>query len=127
MASRLSRHKIAIYAVDRLMSGKQHHDVLKEVAAYLVEARRTRELDLLVRDIEAEFADRGTVVAEVTSARALTDALKKQVAQLVGAKSLQVREKIDPSVIGGVRIDVPGKRFDATIQHALSALRAKQI
>lgn len=126
MASRLSRRKIAHYAVTQVTSGKKYHDVIKEVAAYLVQSRRTRELGLLVRDIEGEFADRGIVVADVTSARALTDALKKQIAALVGAKDLQVRETIDPSVIGGVRIDIPGKRLDATVKRTLLALKAQQ-
>jgi F0F1-type ATP synthase delta subunit len=29
--------------------------------------------------------------------------------------------------LGGVRIDVPGKRFDGTIQRKLTALKAKQL
>ncbi len=127
MAGRLSRRKIAHYAVTQVTAGKKYHEVIKEVAAYLVASRRTRELDLLVRDIEGEFADRGVVVADVTSARALTDAIKKQIAALVGAKDLQVRETIDPSVIGGVRIDIPGKRLDATVKRTLLALKAKQV
>lgn len=126
MAGRLSRHKIAQYAVSEVASGKRHHDVIKQIAAYLVQSRRTRELDLLVRDIEGEFADRGVVIADVTSARTLTDVLKKQIAQMVGAKDLQVRETIDPSVIGGVRVDIPGKRLDATVKRTLLALKAKQ-
>lgn len=127
MAGRLSRHKIALFAVDKIMSGAAPHGVLKQVAAYLVDTRRTRELDLLVRDIEGEFAARGIVVADITSAHQLTETLKKQIAELVNAKSLQVREIIDPSVIGGVRVDIPGKRFDATLQHMIATLKAKQV
>lgn len=127
MAGRLSRHKIALFAVDQMMSGAKQHDVIKQVAAYLVDTRRTRELDLLVRDIEGELAVQGVVVADITSARQLTEALKAQIATLVNAKSLQVRETVDPSVIGGVRIDIPGKRFDATVQRMLMTLKAKQV
>jgi F0F1-type ATP synthase delta subunit len=127
MAGRLSRRKIALYAADKLHAGVESSDVVKEVAAYLVETRRTREIDLLVRDIEGELAARGTVVADVTTARPLTEALKKQIGTLVQAKNLHVRETIDSSVIGGMRVDIPGKRFDGTLRRKLVALKEKQL
>lgn len=127
MANRLSRRKIAAYAVDRLDGGAEPAAVVKEMAAFLVETRRTRELDLLIRDIEGELALRGTVIADVTSAYPLADEIKKQIAELVDAKHLQVRETVDPSVLGGVRVEVPGGRFDGTIKHRLAVLKAKQI
>ncbi|HSW77557.1 MAG TPA: F0F1 ATP synthase subunit delta [Candidatus Chromulinivoraceae bacterium] len=127
MAGRLSRRKIALYAADKLHAGAKSSDVIKEVAAYLVDTRRTRELDLLVRDIEGELAARGTVIADVTTARPLTEALKKQIGTLVQAKSLHVRETIDSSILGGMRVDIPGKRFDGTLRRKLVALKEKQL
>jgi F-type H+-transporting ATPase subunit delta len=127
MAGRLSRRKIALYAADKLHAGIEPSGVIKEVAAYLVDTRRTRELDLLVRDIEGELAIRGTVVADVTTARPLTEALKKQIGTLVQAKNLHVRETIDSSVLGGMRVDIPGKRFDGTLRRKLVALKEKQL
>lgn len=127
MSNRLSRRKIAAYAVNRLDDGVEPVAVIKEIAAFLVDTRRTRELDLLIRDIESELALRGTVIADVTSAYPLADEIKKQIAELVNAKHLQLRETIDSSVLGGVRVEVPGGRFDGTIQHRLAVLKAKQI
>jgi F-type H+-transporting ATPase subunit delta len=127
MAVRLSRRKIAAYIADKLVGGTSVADAVKEVAAYLVDTRRTRELELLVRDIEDALASRGIIVADVTSAHPLGAGLKAEVAKLVGGKSLQLREAIDPAVLGGVRVNVPGKRFDGTIQRKLNALKAKQL
>lgn len=127
MAVRLSRRKLAAYVADELQAGASVSKVLREVAAYLIDTRRTRELELLVRDIEDALATRGTVVADITSAHALSAELKSEINALVGAKKLQIRETIDESVLGGLRIDVPGKRFDGTIRHKLTALRAKKI
>jgi F-type H+-transporting ATPase subunit delta len=127
MANRLSRRKIAAYAVDRLDGGAESAEVVKEMAAFLVDTRRTRELDLLIRDIEGELALRGTVIADVTSAYPLGEEIKKQIAELVDAKHLQLREAVDSSVLGGVRVEVPGGRFDGTIKHRLAVLKAKQI
>ena|SRR5690349_9281054 len=127
MAVRLSRRKLAAYAADKLQAGASVSESLKEIAAYLIDTRRTRELELLVRDIEDALATRGTVVADVTTAHALTAELKTAISKLVGSKNLQLRETIDASVLGGVRIDIPGKRFDGTMRHTLTALRAKKL
>jgi F-type H+-transporting ATPase subunit delta len=127
MAARLSRRKIAHHVTDKLLAGVKLAPVMKEVAAFLVETRRTREFDLLVRDIEGELAAKGVVVADVVSAYPLADELKKQIGELVGAKDLQLRSTVDPEVLGGMRIDVPGRRFDGTLRHKLAALKAKQI
>jgi F-type H+-transporting ATPase subunit delta len=127
MAVRLSRRKLAVYAADKLQAGASVSESLNEIAAYLIDTRRTRELELLVRDIEDALATRGTVVADVTTAHALSEELKTAIGALVGAKNLQMRETIDESVLGGVRIDIPGKRFDGTMRHTLTALRAKKL
>jgi F-type H+-transporting ATPase subunit delta len=127
MAIRLSRRKIAAHAADSLLTGAPAKAVLQELAAYLVEMRRTRELDLLVRDIEDALASRGSVVADVASAHPLTETLKAEIAKLVGGKTLQLREVVDPTLLGGVRIDIPGKRFDGTIRRKITALRAQQL
>lgn len=127
MPNRLSRRKLAIYIVDKLEKGVQPSQALKEVAAYLIGSRRTREIDLMVRDVEDELALRGIVVADVMSAHVLTTELKQQIGTLIGAKSLQLRETVDTGVLGGMRIDIPGKRFDGTLRHKLTVLRTKQL
>jgi F0F1-type ATP synthase delta subunit len=127
MAIRLSRRKIAAFVVDQLLDGVSPSQPLREVAAYLLATRRTREQDLVVREIEDALAVQGIVVADVTSAHSLDSVMKTEIGKLVGAKSLQLREVVDKSVLGGVRIDVPGKRFDGTMQRKLTALKAKQL
>jgi F-type H+-transporting ATPase subunit delta len=124
MAQRISRRKLAAYAADQLVDGKKTGAVVKEVAAFLIDTKRTREAELLVRDIESALAERGIVVADVTSAFPLTDALKVDVKRLIGSKELVLRETVDPSVLGGVRVLTPGKRLDATLKRKIQALKA---
>lgn len=126
MPGRISRRKLAEYVAGRVIKGDAKK-ALDELAAFLVETRRTDELELLVRDIEQELADHGVVVADITTAHPLSDSLKEGIKELVGGKTLQVRETIDESVLGGVRVDIPGKRFDGTIRRKLTALKAKQV
>ena len=72
----ISRRKIASHVVSRLLKGDAATSVLNELAAYLVDSKRTKEADLIIRDIEATLATRGTVLAHITSARSLESAAK---------------------------------------------------
>jgi F0F1-type ATP synthase delta subunit len=123
MASRISRRKLADYAAGQLTSGKST-DVIRELAAFLIETKRTRELELIVRDIESALMERGIVVADVVTARPLTDELKLQIKQLVGGKTLTLREVVDKTVLGGMRLGLPGKQLDATLRRKIQSIKA---
>lgn len=124
MASRISRRKLAEHAANQIVAGKKVSEVMKQIAAFLIDSRRTRELELIVRDIEAALAHHGIVIADVTSAFPLTDALKDHIKQLVGGKQLLLRETIDESVLGGLRLSTPERRLDATLKRKIQALKA---
>ena len=124
MPIRLSRRKLATFTTEKLLAGASKKAIFRELAAYLVDTGRTRELELIIRDIEDMLANRGVVVADIVSARPLTHSMKAEIGTLINARSVQLREKVDESVLGGVRIDLPGRRFDGTIRHKLNALKA---
>jgi F-type H+-transporting ATPase subunit delta len=123
MAQRVSRRKLADYTADQLMAGKKK--VLQEMAAYLIETGREREAELLARDIEFALSERGVTVVRAASAHELTSALRKQIESLVGG-TVHLKETVDPTLLGGVRVDTPGQRFDGTLSHKLAGLKAKQ-
>lgn len=126
MQTKISRRKLAQYAVEAHAKGKLAQ-ALQEIAAYLVESRRLREAKLVVRAIEDELARRGTVVAHVATARPLTSELQAAITQLVGAKEISIVATVDPDLIGGVRIETPGKLLDATVKRKLLALRQAKV
>ena len=127
MPSRLSRRKIASYIAEQLAKGGNQTAVIKRLAAFLIDNKRTKEVQLIIRDIEFELQNRGIILAEVTTASELTDATRKEIERLVGWYAdpgrIELRQFIDPAVIGGVRIDIPGKRLDATIARRLAIFR----
>jgi F0F1-type ATP synthase delta subunit len=123
MAQRVSRRKLADYAADQLMAGNKK--VLQEMAAYLIETGREREAELLARDIEFALSERGVTVVRTASAHELTSTLKKQIEALVGG-TVQLKETVDSTLLGGVRVDTPSERFDGTLSHKLAGLKAKQ-
>ena len=83
--ARTLRRKLAQHAAERLLKGDAA--VIDELAALIVHERREREVDLLVQDIEAKLAERGTVVATVESATPLDEATKDAIKRLLSSNS----------------------------------------
>lgn len=126
MAMRLSRRKITNYVAEQLAAGNTKQ-VIKQLAAFLIDNRRTKELELIVRDVEYELAKRGIVLARITSAHELTTATRAAINALIkeqtGTSNIQLQQFIDPSVLGGVKVDIPGQQIDTTIARRLTTLR----
>lgn len=127
MKDKLSRRKLAQYVADALVAGAEASVVLREVAAYLIDSGRLRETELVIRAIEDTLADRGIVLARVTTATDLTATLRRDIEEMINARQVTLDTTIDPSVIGGVRIEIPGKVLDATVQRKLLALRQAKV
>ncbi len=126
--ARIPRRKIAVYFAGELLKGK---DITKQLAAYLVESKRTKEVSLLVRDIEAALLDRGVLYADVASSHKLSDDTLKSVTSYLqkstSAKEVHLRTSIDETLLGGVKIDTPDRQLDNTIRHKLNQLTASKL
>ena len=48
--------------------------------------------------------------------------LKRKLAQITG-KTVELTNRVDPSCLGGVRLDYDGKRVDGTVQNRLDSIR----
>lgn len=123
----ISRRKLAEHATGRLLKDDTPSDVLNELAAYLIDTKRTNESDLVVRAIEDALLSRGVVLATVTSARELSDDARSDIEQLVrseysGVSSVLLREIIDSSVLAGVKISLPDAQLDTTAKSKLEKL-----
>ena len=129
----VSRRKLAKYAAEQILAGNDA--VLEEIAGLLIYEKHEREVDLLVRDIEAELAERGEIVASVESARALDDSTRRKIEQFLAAVAsdknnkpkVSLRESIDSTLIGGFKLQTPTATLDATVSKKLNDLRAKKI
>lgn len=129
----VSRRKLAKYAAEQILAGNDA--VLEEIAGLLIYEKHEREVDLLVRDIEAELAERGEIVASVESARALDDSTRRKIEQFLATAAsdknskpkVSLRESIDPTLIGGLKLRTPTATLDATVLKKLNDLRAKKI
>lgn len=127
MATKLSRRKLAGNAAARLNSGENKKTVLQELAAYLIDSNRKKEATLIVRDIEAMLVDAGTAIGTVISARPLNTAALETIESFVKqqhshVKNVVLREQIDETLIGGVRLELPGHQLDASVKAKLEQL-----
>lgn len=129
MAEAISRRKLAQYVADRLVNGEPVKEVLRGLAAYLIETHRQREARLIVRDIESALLARGTAVATALSARQLSEEAKQSLDSFIknqygNVERVIIRETIDSSLIGGIRLELPGKQLDASVKTRLEKLGA---
>ena len=120
---------MAEYIAEGLVEGKNKKILFKQLAAYLVDSRRTKELDLIIRDIEWKLAEKGYIQATITSAFDLTAQTTKALEAFVKAETkaskVSLEKKLDPSVLGGVKISVPGREIDQTVAHQLTVLKTR--
>jgi F-type H+-transporting ATPase subunit delta len=89
--------------------------------------RRLFAIEGMVRGYRALVAEaRGIVAAEVTVAEAMNDknkqAVKDALAALTG-KSVDVVEKIDPAIIGGLVVKMGSKMVDASVRTKLNSMK----
>lgn len=102
--------------------------IAKEVAAYLVQERRTRDHDPIMKALIKLREEQGIVEVNASSARELDDATKKEILELLSArlgdnKEIVLTEEVDDNLVGGVRLDSANIRIDMTIRNKLTKLK----
>lgn len=104
-------------------------DVTKRFMNVVVENKRTADLEGML----SKFADivaqqKGQVKASVTTAKAMSktelDTVKSGLKKLLKqGETLVLEEKVDPSIISGIVIDMGGKHVDMSVQTRVKKLQ----
>ena len=112
--------------VDAAFKGNVHEYVLNFLKI-LVERGAAHAFSECADAFEAAYnREHGVVQAEVTVAQPLNEDQKKKLVarlQAMTGREVVVKEKIDPSVLGGVLLQMDGKRYDNTVLHRLNAIK----
>lgn len=111
----------------RQVFGEKLSPLTLNMLAMLVDAGRDGEL-AAVATAFAEIAEAGTgaVTAKVTTAVPLTDELRAALVKKLSAqagKDVALREAVDPSVLGGVVVEMGGRILDGSVRGRLSEMR----
>jgi F0F1-type ATP synthase delta subunit len=122
------RHHLAEVIGEKTLSIKDFDELRNEVAAYLLVENSVNDLDSLMRDVMKYRATKGFVEAVAISANKLSetdmDDIKKILhSEYPEAKTVIVKSKIDPSIIGGVQLNMPGEQLDLSIRHKLNLFK----
>ena len=105
----------------------QVHEYIKSFLKILCENGMMNELSACLREYVKRYnSDNGIVTATAVSAIPLTadqtERLREKLCAMTG-KTVELACKVDPAAIGGVRLDIEGKRLDGTVSERLEAVR----
>lgn len=122
------RTRLAKLIADKTLKGGVSKGFDREVAAYLLSEGRVNELDSLLRDVQADWAEAGHIEVVARSAHPLTESvradIKRRVKQVYpAAKQVVINETVDPEVVGGVRLSLPNQQLDLSIRSKLNTFK----
>lgn len=120
---RLSRAQLATFII-----GNRGKDAVNQVAGYLIANGRSKEVDLVVREIESRLDAQGRTVARVASARKLSADEQRNVVKMIKSRhadieSVEIINEVDPSVLGGVVVRTPREEVDVSIRGRLNRMK----
>ncbi len=115
--------------------GILQHDFGGVVQPYVLNAMKLMTERGLMRDFSGsceEFchcynADYGILEATVVTAVPMPDALREKLVQKlhdVTGKQIDLTMRIDPTILGGIRLEMDGEQLDGTIRNRLDNIRA---
>ena len=101
-------------------------DLTKNFLGVLAQNRRIADLPAIIRAFHAiAAAQRGEVSAEVASAHALTGeqiATLEQKLRAREGRTVKLKTRVDPDLLGGLVVTVGSKRIDGSIRTRLNSL-----
>lgn len=124
-----SRRQLAKYAVEELLIGKKPvAEIAKHLAAALAAEGKSKQVELLLADIDSELEQRGLLAkAKISSAHPLPAKLKKElessIKKAAGVERLIVEHSTDPDLIGGIRVETSTRSWDRSLKRVLRAVR----
>ena len=112
--------------VDQTLKSQVHEYVLNFLKL-LVERGGMHEFSECAAAYQENYnRDHGVAVAEVTTARPLNEQQRANLLRKLGAmtgKEIVIKEKVDPALLGGVLLQLDGRRYDNTLLGRLNTMK----
>jgi F0F1-type ATP synthase delta subunit len=123
MAKKLSRKELA-ETIARLVQTSNTKRLAREVAAYLVQERRVKDLDSLMRDVALIRQQQyGITEATATTALPLAAAVKRDIKAYLRADKLILNEEQNAALVGGLRLEAGETHLDISVHNRLRKLK----
>ncbi|MFZ2494154.1 MAG: F0F1 ATP synthase subunit delta [Candidatus Saccharimonadales bacterium] len=123
----ISRRVLARSIASKLIDGADAQVLIPQLAAYIVDQKLVNHVEEIIQDIAYEISRRGVLDITVTTARPLTDDLRRLVKEFVSQQqqvdTIEFTETVDESIVGGIVIETPDKRFDASVASRIKQLK----
>ena len=128
MSDQVSRQELAEIIGEKTLHITDKSKLVKSIAAYLVEKNEKVDLSSLTRDVMQYRLNRGIVEAVVVSAHELPPHVIKDIEELLKehfpkAKSIYLDYRIDTSLVGGIRIELPQETLDISVRARLNLFK----
>ena len=114
--------------LDQAFRGKVHPYVLNFMKLLLERGALSALPDCARHFHNRWLEEKGVVEAHVTAAAPLTEAQRDALCLRLGeisGKKVELLVQIDPAVMGGLRVDMEGRRYDNTIRHRQDLMRRR--
>jgi F0F1-type ATP synthase delta subunit len=126
--ARITRKELAEVIGEKTFTITDKTKLVSSIAAYIAGEPRAIDLDSLVRDVMQYRLERGYVEAVAVSAYELTPAVISDIEALLrehfpDAKAILIDSRIDASVVGGVRIELPQEELDLSVKSKLNLFK----
>ncbi len=123
------RRKVLVKNILGSLEDRNSRKVSKVVAEFLLRSKRTHELPSIMRDLKlARYEQDKTVEVTAASAAPLLAKheaeVKKTLRQFYpDARKVIVTNKIDETLIGGIRLEFPDRQLDMSVEARITKLR----
>ncbi len=124
----VTRKQLAQIIGEKTMHIVDRRQLVTAVAAFLSDGHESIDIDSLVRDVMQYRLEHGLVEATAVSAHELTPAVIKDVEDVLkerfpDAQQIIINQRVEPEVVGGVRIELPRETLDLSVRTKLNTLK----
>lgn len=128
MSTAVTRQELAEIIGKRTLGARNRTELVSSIAAYLAGAHKSVDLDSLIRDVLLYRQASGIIEAVAVSAHELSPVVIRDIEALLKehypkAKTILVDQKLDPAVVGGVRIELPNEVLDLSVKSKLNLFK----
>lgn len=120
-----SREQLVKVIAESLVKRRPDYRFIKQLAAYLIDSHQTDKLDSILRDVRQYLQDSGYFSVDLVSAYPLSPVVINDLkiylkSQFKILKKLTFNQKIDPELIGGMKLELANQQLDISTRSRLN-------